>query len=330
MGDVAMTVPILQLVCKTYPALRITVLSKPFFRPLFRDISNLDFLAADVYGKHKGVGLIHLANEAKALGITSVADLHNVIRSKILTNYLRLRNLRTEAIDKGRSEKKALTQAKGGAIVNLKTSHQRYADVFARLGLPIDMKQPLFAKPKSIPSKFKNLLSDNTKKIIGIAPFAAYKSKEYPSGLMHEVIQQLNNLGAYNILLFGGGNTEIGMLLKIDSQFENVTCAAGLLSFEEELDLISNLNIMLSMDSGNGHLAAMYGVQVVTLWGVTHPFAGFVPFAQPAENQLTADRVKYPLIPTSIYGNKYPADYENTMYTISPTLVVNRILEIVN
>ncbi|HBC05033.1 MAG TPA: ADP-heptose--LPS heptosyltransferase RfaF, partial [Aequorivita sp.] len=51
----------------------------------------------------------------------------------------------------------------------------------------------------------------------------------------------------------------------------------GKLTFEEELALISNLDLMLSMDSGNGHLAAMYGVPVVTLWGVTHPYAGFVP-----------------------------------------------------
>ena len=64
---------------------------------------------------------------------------------------------------------------------------------------------------------------------------------------------------------------------------------AGKLSFSEELDTISNLDCMISMDSGNAHLAAMYGVKVITIWGVTHPFAGFAPFHQPKEYSLLPD-----------------------------------------
>ena len=82
-------------------------------------------------------------------------------------------------------------------------------------------------------------------------------------------------------------------------------------------------------DSGNGHLAAMYGVPVVTLWGVTHPYAGFVPFNQPESNQLMADRKKYPLIPTSIYGNKYPPNYELVMNTIPPETVVSKVEKVI-
>ena len=55
---------------------------------------------------------------------------------------------------------------------------------------------------------------------------------------------------------------------------------AGKYKFKEELALISNLDLMVSMDSSNGHLAAIYGVPIVTLWGVTHPFLGFAPFGQ--------------------------------------------------
>lgn len=87
---------------------------------------------------------------------------------------------------------------------------------------------------------------------------------------------------------------------------------------------------MLSMDSGNGHLAAMFGVPVVTLWGVTHPFAGFAPFNQPENNQLVADRGKFPLIPTSIYGNKTPKGYEDAMQTIAPKRVVQKVAEVLH
>jgi ADP-heptose:LPS heptosyltransferase len=82
---------------------------------------------------------------------------------------------------------------------------------------------------------------------------------------------------------------------------------------------------MLSMDSGNAHIAAMLGVKVITLWGATHPYAGFKPFNQPLENCLVSDREKYPLLPTSVYGNRKVQGYENAMRTISVEKIVNSI-----
>ena len=67
MGDVAMTVPVLSIFSETYPEVQLTVVSKPFFRPFFEDLPNVNFLEADVYGKHKGLGLLKLAKQAKAL-----------------------------------------------------------------------------------------------------------------------------------------------------------------------------------------------------------------------------------------------------------------------
>jgi ADP-heptose:LPS heptosyltransferase len=108
-----------------------------------------------------------------------------------------------------------------------------------------------------------------------------------------------------------------------------VLSSAGLFSFDEELILISNLDVMLSMDSGNAHLAAMFGRKVVTIWGVTHPYAGFYPFNQPSEYALLADREQYPLLPTSIYGNKFPEGYKNVMQTITPEAVFEKIQEVI-
>jgi ADP-heptose:LPS heptosyltransferase len=328
MGDVAMAVPVLRVLAQTYPELKITVLSRPFFKPFFEDIPNLDFLEADVYGEHKRFGLLKLANEAKDLGIDAVADLHNVIRSKIITKYLKFKGIDTATLDKGRAEKKALIAAKGEAISQLKTTHQRYADVFEKLGFPLNLGKHIAPPKKRLSPKLNGLLGVESKKLIGIAPFAAHQSKMYPLSLMAEVIRKLDETDKYRIFLFGGGKKEIKLLKEMEIPFANVTNVAGKLSFEEELALISNLDLMLSMDSGNGHLAAMYGVPVITLWGVTHPFAGFVPFNQPDNNQLLSDRKEYPLIPTSIYGNKFPKGYDDAMKTISPEKVVQKVREL--
>ena len=39
MGDVAMTVPVVYSLAKQYPHVRITVLSRPFARPFFENLS---------------------------------------------------------------------------------------------------------------------------------------------------------------------------------------------------------------------------------------------------------------------------------------------------
>lgn len=329
MGDVAMTVPVLRVLTQTYPDLKITVVSRPVFKPLFNDIPNLNFLEADVYGKHKGLfGLIKLAKEAQALGIDAVADLHNVIRSKIITTYLSSRGFKTIAQDKDRKEKKALVASKNKKLFPLKTTHQRYADVFEKLGYPIDLNTHIPPERKRLVPKLTGMIGVEHRKLIGIAPFAAHAGKAYPLHLMKKLIAILDNSDTYRIILFGGGKKEVEQLKVLEKPFSNVINAAGKLTFEEELALISNLDLMISMDSGNGHLAAVYGIPALTLWGVTHPYAGFAPFNQSEDYQLLADRVKYPLIPTSIYGNKYPKGYENAMETIEPKEIWQKIREI--
>ena len=328
MGDVAMTLPVLRVVAATYPNVTLTVISRGQYKSLFKDIPNLNFLEADVYGKHQGFGLLKLANEAKEMGITAVADLHNVIRSKLLTNYMKLRGVKIGVIDKGRAEKKALTREANKEFKQLKTTHQRYADVFADLGLPIDLKTHSFPERFKLNRRLNTLIGVEPKKLIGIAPFAAFESKMYPLDKMKEVIAALDATDKYRIFLFGGGKKEVEFLKHLEKPFSNVTSVAGMFPFDEELILISNLDLMLSMDSGNGHLSALYGIPTITLWGVTHPFAGFAPFNQPEDYSILADRTQFPAIPTSVYGNKFPEGYDKAIGTISPETIIKKILEV--
>src|SRR5690606_8133170 len=130
------------------------------------------------------------------------------------------------------------------------------------------------------------------------------------------------------ICICGAGEAEIAILSEWEKAFDNVVNMAGKVSFKEELDLISHLDAMVSMDSGNGHLAANYGIPVISLWGLTHPYTGFAPFAQPESNSLLPDLAKYPQIPTSVYGKKIPAGYEDAMRSITPETVVAKVEEV--
>jgi ADP-heptose:LPS heptosyltransferase len=152
----------------------------------------------------------------------------------------------------------------------------------------------------------------------------------YPSPLMNKVLDSLNNTNKYKILLFGGGSKEKEVLSQLETKYTHCVDMVNVLSFEDELCLISNLALMVSMDSGNGHLSSMFGVPTLTLWGITHPYAGFAPFGQGPSYSILADREQYPMIPTSVYGNKYPKGYEKAMDTIDPQDVFRKMESLLN
>ncbi len=324
MGDVAMTVPVIRAFVEQNPNVKITFVSRPFFKPFFDGIPNVSFFAVDVKKRHKGfLGLLKLYSDLKKLNIDAVADLHNVLRSQIIRILFSISGKKVATTDKGRAEKKALTRAENKIFQPVKTMVQRHIDTFNTLGFNVDLSNPKFPE-KAVLSKEIIEISGEKQNFnwIGIAPFAQYESKVYPSDLMQKVIDELALNASNKIFLFGGGNKEIELLNQFSKNKENVINLAGKIPFQNELQLISNLDVMLSMDSGNAHIAAMLGVKVITLWGATHPFAGFASFNQPLENCLTSDREQFPLLPTSVYGNKKVDGYEDVMRTISVEKVV--------
>lgn len=327
MGDVAMTVPILRAFVSQNPDVKITVISRPFFKPFFEGIPNLDFFDFDEKKRHKGfLGLLRLFHDLKGLNIDAFADLHNVLRSKVIRNLFALSGKKTASVDKGRAEKKALTQPEKKVFQQLPTMFARHVKVFKELGFTVDLSHPEFPEKAFLIPEIQALIGEKNQKLIGIAPFAQYDSKVYPLDLMQEVIDQLALDTTHTILLFGGGTKEIEILDSLAFNRKSVINMAGQLKLQQELQLISNLDVMLSMDSGNAHIAAMLGIKVITLWGATHPYAGFSPFNQPIINALVSDRDLFPKLPTSVYGNKKVAGYEDAMRTILPETIVRLVL----
>lgn len=319
MGDVAMTVPVLRAFAQAYPKVKVTVLTKKIFEPFFSDLTNIEVFEAKIRDQHKGVlGLWRLFKELRKLKVDAVADFHNVLRSKILKFFFFFYGIKFIQIDKGRREKKALVT--GIKFEQLKSTHQRYADVLKKLGYRINLANPSFPERKALDFEVSDFLGKDTKKWIGIAPFAAFQGKMYPIDLMERVINGL--AVTHKVILFGAGNDEMKVLEKLSKNNRGVVNIAGKFSLSQEIDVISNLDLMIAMDSANAHLAAMMGIKTLTLWGVTHPFAGFYPFNQDLNNALLADRKQFPQIPTSVYGKNHPKGYDKVMRTISPQAVV--------
>lgn len=309
MGDVAMMVPVIASLAAQYPQLHITVLSRPFARTLFNNIAqNVSFMEADVKKEYKGIhGLNALYRRLQAKHFTAVADMHDVLRTKYLRMRFNLDRYRVEHIDKHRKEKQLLCASDNKRLVQLPTSFDNYADVLRRLGYPIEFSfKSIFGNDKGDLSSLPITIAEKKagERWIGIAPYAAHAGKIYPIDKMDNIIRTLATTHPdWRIFLFGGGSQEEDTTLKTwECDVPQCTfISRQLKGLGQELIVMSHLDLMLSMDSANMHLASLTGVPVISIWGATHPYAGFMGYGQNPDNAI---QTSLPCRPCSIYGNK--------------------------
>jgi ADP-heptose:LPS heptosyltransferase len=321
LGDVAMTSPVLKNLLQQHPKLSVTIVSQPFFQPLFDNIDRLNFYAADIKKEFRGLtGLYKLSCRIKKdIRYDAIADLHDSLRTRMLRLFLP----RTSAvIDKGRKEKKELTRQKNKILRPLKTTFQRYADVFERLQLPVQLD---INAGITHPSLRPELLPVNKAgvRLIGVAPFAKHFPKMYPLEKMKQVVSSLAQLPGTAVLLFGSKD-EAPLLQTWEKELLNVYAIAGKYNFRDELNLVAQLNVMLSMDSAPMHLASLYGIPVVSVWGGTHPFAGFYGWGQSMENAIQLDLA---CRPSSVFGNKDCPFHgkQGCMEGITPEMIISKV-----
>jgi ADP-heptose:LPS heptosyltransferase len=328
MGDVAMVASVLHEFSVQNPSVEIVMVSREAFKPFLDGIPKLIFHAIYPKTTHKGIdGLYKLYQELRAYKPKAIADLHDNLRSRAISTFFRLTGTNIKRIDKGRAEKKALTRLNNKILKPLRQTVERYADVFRELGFKIQLSHKLTQASQEIPAKAKDLLGNNTKKKLGISPFAQHIYKVYPLDKMEHVVSELSNSG-YEIFIFGGGKAEQEVAENWQKKHRNTHNLIGDFNLSEELAIISNLDLMLSMDSSGMHMASLVGVPVISVWGPTHPFAGFLGYGQSESDCIQID---HPNRPNSIYGNKpCMCGVESCMDLIDPEIIVNKIKEKLN
>jgi len=319
LGDVAITIPVLYSVAEKYPDDHFLLLTKDAWQSLFvNKPSNLTVFSVYTKGKHKGIrGIIRLLCELSSVIQTKEvksADLHGVIRSYLIDCYFRFRGCRVAVIDKGRKEKRQLVRQKHKIRQPVKTSLDRYRKVFEKLGYDSSLCFTGLFPEKPTKEQIR----------IGIAPFAKHKGKTYPLEQMEEVVCRLSELPNLQIVLWGS-KEESKLLECWAEKYRNVSSAAGRMSLQEELSLMNQMDLMVSMDSANMHLASLVNTPVISIWGATHPYAGFYGFNQDESNAVQTDLL---CRPCSIFGNKpcFRGDYA-CLKQITPEMITDKIKE---
>lgn len=331
LGDVAMTVPPLYSVCRAHPEVEFLLLTKPVAASLFVERpANLRVLGVD-FRQYKGIGGLRrlMAEIRRDFDFDAMADLHDVLRTKILRLLALAAGKLVRHIRKGRRGKRALTRRRNKVLLPLTTSRARYRETFDRLGLRCELTFDGFyrdapASPALYAAAAQPPRPGETR--IAIAPFAAHRGKIWPLDLTEKVAAHFASRPDTTVFLFGAGKEEDNILGQWAMRYDNmVNMAQHRLGLEAELALLSTCRVMLSMDSANMHLASLVRLPVVSIWGATHPYCGFYGWRQDPASIVEMDLL---CRPCSVFGDKpcMRGDYF-CLRGITPARVIDRMEE---
>lgn len=325
-GDVAMTVPVIYSAAKANPQDNFTVLTQVFLIPVFMNRpKNVEVIGINTKGAEKGLmGLLKFASALVKYDFDVVLDLHDVIRSMILRSFFKLSGKKVYVVDKARKERKQLTSRDKRDVFPLRPVIERYADVFRVAGLNYtETFTSLYENHPADISFLEEEIGKKAGKWIGIAPFAKHRGKIYSTDEMEEVVARLSEHEDYTIFLFGGKGYEEAVMGEWAFQYPRVKSVVGCYSLDKELALISKLDVLICMDSANMHFASLVGTKVVSIWGATHPYAGFYGYRQDPANIIQAG---LSCRPCSVFGEKpcFRGDWA-CMKLITPDMIINKV-----
>ena len=320
LGDVTMTLPAIYSAARAYPQHTFFVATSAFASRLFiSPPANVQMLALSQRETRGAAAVWHLIRKLRPLHIDAVADLHNVLRSWLVDTYFRCCGKPVAMLDKRRGERPAILHQHARTAVPFT---QRYFDVFARLGLPAP-QQFTTVFPDGLPPLPPGLAFKGEERWVGIAPFARYQSKTYDLGQMQEVVRLTAEAGC-RVFLFGARGQEAEILQSWAQEEPRATVVAGQLPLEQELALMAHLDVMLTMDSANMHLASLTGIRVVSFWGGTTTACGFLGFGQQETDALQGH---LSCQPCSIAGtDSCPLRHMKCTKAIAPSAIAHKLL----
>jgi len=327
MGDVLLTLPVMRGILTHNPDIQLVFVTRKRFVPYFAGIERLVVVPFNPGGTHKGLsGIFTLFGEVRQYRFNQVIDLHGILRTYILDILFQLSGCQVFRINKHRKLRREILEH---PETDLSVPHtaDRYLAVFEQAGLTGEISKeafaatPIFSKP--------NLKKSDIKRI-GIAPLSKHQTKNWGIPNIITLISLLRSNYQVEIHLFGG----IEDLLVLEGLADkNVINHAGVINTEDEISIVRQMDVFVSMDSANMHLASLAGVPTVSVWGATDPRLGFAAMYQPEDYTLQASREDVPCRPCSVYGEVpcWRTDFPMLCMTlIRPEQVLNKIGEILN
>ncbi len=319
LDDVAMIVPIIRALRDAKPDLAISVVIESQHEALLEGIDNITIVALR--------RVLSAWWTILRTGVDAVCDLSPGSKSFILTILTRLTAIRSSRLSTDGEHLRHLTRRTRKRFEPVAPVATRAVEAIARTGVEFELPASKRRKKRPLTKEIIRIAGKKSGSWIGVAPFARYKGKIYPIPQMVKLLEMLSKKYE-RLFIFGGSDVARLFAEGIEHRIDNVHSVIGKLTLKDELTLLSNLDVVVTMDSATMHLASIVGTPVVSVWGATHPYEGFYGYGLKPEWVV---QQTYPCRPCSKYGRK-PCIWKDyrCMTGIKPAEIMTTLEKVIN
>ncbi len=277
-GDIVLTFHALRCLKEQLPHAEIHFLTKPVYKELLlscKHIDHLILLEADIKNTRKTI---------KAQNFTHIIDLHNNLRTRRLT--FGLKQVIVNRFRKLNLKKWILTSFK---IDKLPQKHivDRYIDTLSALGVINDHKNTSFQIPSAEEISLESL-DILPQEYLTVVLGAQFRTKKFPT---HLLLKTLLSYSRPVVLLGGKDEMQAANEIQEALSSQKIINLCGTLSLLGSASVIKQSGNVLTNDTGLMHIAAMFDVPIVSVWGNTVPSLGMYPYRPGKENSVKIHEV---------------------------------------
>ncbi len=277
-GDIVLTFHALRCLKEKHPNAEVHFLTKSTYKELL--------LASTFHDKTLFFDgdLKQTKGEIRKENYSHIIDLHNNLRTRLLT--VGIRGVQLKRLVKLNWKKWLLTRLKKNKLPN-KHVVDRYIDAFTDLDVKSDHKNTAFFVPNTFEIEL-NRYDLRKKSFLAIAMGAQYKTKKFP---VSSLIKVLESYDLPIVLLGGDAENEDGQKIQAAFPQKKMYNLCGELSLLASASILSQAKTVLTNDTGLMHIAAMFDVPIVSIWGNTVPAFGMSPYRPGNEKSVKIHEV---------------------------------------
>ena len=325
LGDVILTLPLLQVLKRNFPNSEIDFVTTPRASEIIKTHPAVNrVILFDKKNEQKGwKGVFKLANKLRKENYEIVFSPHRSFRTSIL--------LFISNIPKRISFDKSSFSFLYTDLVfydNSKHEVERNLSLLEKIGITISNKEiPKIGILKTHKEKIDKIILENSigKKIICIAPGSIWNTKRWTPENFAKTIELISqNFNNYTFILIGANEDET-LCEQIISQSNNSSAInlAGKLSLIESAELISRAEFLISNDSAPLHIGVAVETKVVAIFGPTVTNFGFAPYGN---NHLVIENKNLKCRPCSKHGgDSCPIKTFECMLSLTPEKIFSEI-----
>jgi heptosyltransferase II len=329
-GDVILTLPLVQVCKKLYPHAAIDVVVVPSAKELCLNHPDIrETIAFDKRGADGGVGgLVRLSRVLKPRRYDLAIVPHRSLRSSLLAWLSRI------------PVRIGFDRSAGSMFFTDVVRYDRTAHEIVR---NLSLLKPIHdgVIPRELPHLYP---SESDKKrvdrllvelevarhetLVAIAPGTIWNTKRWLKERFSSLAVNLDEAGLEIVLIGGRDDQILCDEVRILSGSSHVYSTAGMLSLLQSVELIRRCKVLICNDSAPVHMAAATGTPVVAIFGATVPAFGFGP-SGPLDVVVETHGLK--CRPCAAHGGeKCPIKTFDCMNHISYERVYGKVLELLS